>query len=100
MLENFDPNTIEDEVVRQVVLYLMNQLESQHAKLQEKDEEIQRLRDEVNRLKGEQGKPKIKANKAASPLSSEKERRESKLHQKASKQPKIRIDRVEVVKVA
>jgi hypothetical protein len=99
MLENFDPNTIEDEAVRQVVLYLMNLVENLHAKVQEQAEEIQRLRDENNRLKGEQGKPKIKANKAASPLSSEKERRESKPHQKASKQSKIRIDRVEVLKV-
>src|SRR5438067_8875430 len=99
MLENFDPNTIEDEAVRQVVLSLMNLVENLQAKVQEQAEEIQSLRDENNRLKGEQGKPKIKANKAASPLSSEKERRESKLHQKASKQPKIRIDRVEVLKV-
>ena len=99
MLENFDPNTIEDEAVRQVVLYLMNLVENLHAKVQEQAEEIQRLRDENNRLKGEQGKPKIKANKAASHLSSEKERRESKPHRKANKQAEIRIDRVEVVKV-
>ena len=99
MLENFDPNTIEDEAVRQVILYLMNLVENLHAKVQEQAEEIQRLRDENNRLKGEQGKPKIKANKAASHLSSEKERRESKPHRKANKQAEIRIDRVEVVKV-
>jgi hypothetical protein len=99
MLENFDPNTIEDEVVRQVVLYLMNQVENLHAKVQEQAEEIQRLRDENNRLKGEQGKPKIKANKRAASLSSEKERRESKPHHKESKQAEIRIDRVEVAKV-
>ena len=99
MLENFDPNTIEDEAVRQVVLYLMNLVENLHAKVQEQAEEIQRLRDENNRLKGEQGKPKIKANKAASHLSSEKERREYKPHRKANKQAEIRIDRVEVVKV-
>ena len=99
MLENFDPNTIQDEAVRQVVLYLMNLVENLHATVQEQAEEIQRLRDENNRLKGEQGKPKIKANKAASPLSSEKERRESKPHRKANKQAEIRIDRVEVLKV-
>jgi Transposase IS66 family len=99
MLEHFDPNTIEDEAVRQVVLYLMNLVENLHATVQEQAEEIQRLRDENNRLKGEQGKPKIKANKAASHLSSEKERRESKPHRKANKQAQIRIDRVEVVKV-
>lgn len=99
MLENFDPNTIQDEAVRQVVMYLMNVVENQHAKIQEQAEEIQRLRDEINRLKGEQGKPKIKANKPVLHLSSEKERRESKPHHKDNKQAEIRIDRVEMVKV-
>jgi hypothetical protein len=99
MLEGFDPNTIADEAVRQVVLYLMNLIEEQQTQIQEQAEEIQRLRDENNRLKGEQGKPKIKANKPAPQLSSEKERREFKLHHKESKQPQIRIDRVEVLKV-
>ena len=99
MLENFDPNTIQDEAVRQVVLYLMNMVEDQHAIIQEQAEELQRQRDEINRLKGEQGKPKIKANKPAPHLSSEKERRESKPHHKANKQSEIRRDRVEVVKI-
>src|SRR6266567_4712122 len=99
MLENFDPNTIADEGVRQVVLYLMNLVERLSAKVQEQAEEIQRLRDEINRLKGEQGKPKIKANKAVPHLSSEKERRESKPRHKDNKQAQIRIDRVEVLKV-
>ena len=94
MLENFDPNTIEDEAVRQVVLYLMNLVQNMHAKVQEQADEIQRLRDENHRLKGEQGKPAIKPNKAATHLSSEKERRTSKPHHKASKQAQIRIDRV------
>src|SRR6266571_5144247 len=99
MLENFDPNTIQDEAVRQVVIDLMNLVENLHAKVQEQAEEIQRLRDENNRLKGEQGKPAIKPNKPATALSSEKERRESKPHHKARKQTEIRIDRVEVVQV-
>src|SRR6266700_6764735 len=99
MLENFDPNTIQDEAVRPVVIDLMNLVENLHAKVQEQAEEIQRLRDENNRLKGEQGKPAIKPNKPATALSSEKERRQSKPHHKASKQAQIRIDRVEVVKV-
>jgi hypothetical protein len=99
MLENFDPNSIEDQTVRQVVLYLMNLVENLHAKVQEQAEEIQRLRDENNRLKGEQGKPNIKANKPAPDLSSEKERRRPKPHDKASKRSEIRIDRVEVVKI-
>src|SRR5437588_2720914 len=99
MLENFDPNTIQDEAVRQVVLYLMNLVENQQAKIQEQAEELQRQRDEINWLKGEQGKPKIKANTPAPDASSEKERRESKPHHKGSKRSEIRIDRVEVVKV-
>jgi len=99
MLENFDPNTIEDETVRKVVLYLMNVVENQHTTIQEQAEEIQRLRDENNRLKGEQGKPKIKANKPTPDQSSEKERRESKPHHKKVKQAEIRIDRIEVLKV-
>ena len=99
MLEDFDPNTIEDEALRQVVISLMNLVETLHAKVQEQAEEIQRLRDENNRLKGEQGKPKIKANKAAPDLSPQKERRESKPHHKANKLLQITIDRVEVLKI-
>ena len=85
MLENFDPNSIEDEAVRQVVLYLMNLVENLHAKVQEQAKEIQRLRDENNRLKGEQGKPNIRPNKPAAHLSSQKERRESQPHHKVSR---------------
>src|SRR5437588_1189587 len=99
MLEGFDPNTIADEAVRQVVIYLMNVVEAQQATIEEQAEKIQRQSDEINRLKGEQGKPKIKANKPAPHLSSEKERKESKPHHKAKKQIEIRIDRVEVLKV-
>src|SRR6266702_7541101 len=77
----------------------MNVVETQQATIEEQAEKIQRQSDEINRLKGEQGKPKIKANKSAPNLSSEKERRESKPHHKENKQTKIRIDRVEVVKV-
>src|SRR6266700_1835528 len=99
MLENFDPNTIADEGVRQVFIYLMNVVETQQATIQKQVEEIQHLHDEINRLKGEQGKPKIKATKLAPDQASEKERRESKPHHKENKQAKIRIDRVEVLKV-
>src|SRR5271157_1332620 len=98
MLENFDPTSIQDEALRQVFIDLMNLVENLYATVQEQAEEIQRLRDENNRLKGEQGKPDIKPNKAATHLSSEKERRESRPHHKASKQAQIRIDRVELLK--
>jgi len=100
MLEEFDPNSIEDERLRQVFVALMNLVETLSAKVKEQAEEIQRQRDEINRLKGEQGKPKIKGNKAASPdLSSEKQRRESKPRQPSSKQGRLKIDRKEIAKV-
>src|SRR5437588_5824192 len=99
MLEDFDPNAIEDESLRQVVIFLMNQVETLSAKLREKDEENQRLCDEISRLKGEQGKPKIKANKPTTDLSSEKERRESKPRNMRSKQDQIPINREVVLKV-
>ncbi len=99
MLEQFDPNSIEEESLRQVFLTLMNLVETLSAKVREQAEEIQRLRDEVNRLKGEQGKPKIKGNKASTDLSSEGQRRESKPHHKSSKQARIKIDREVLVQV-
>ena len=99
MIENFDPNAIEDENLRQVFITLMNLVENLSAKVQEQAEEIQRLRDENHRLKGEQGKPKIKAKTPALDLSSEKEWREAKPHHKAKKQAQIRIDRVEVLTI-
>src|SRR5260370_19956034 len=100
MLEDFDPTTIEDEGLRQVVISLMNLVEHLSAKVSAQGEQIQRLRNENHRLKGEQGKPKILPNtKANTALSSEKERRVYKAHHKATKHAQIKIDRVEVVKV-
>ena len=96
MLEEFDPSTIEDEGLRQIVIYLMNLVENLSAKVAEQAEEIQRLRDENNRLKGEQGKPKIKPNKAKADLSSEKERRKSKpvsSQFSGAVEPEAKIDR-------
>jgi hypothetical protein len=97
MLEGLDPGTIEEKDLRQVVIDLMNLVESLSGKVAELTEENQRLRDENNRLKGEQGKPKIKANKPTTDLSCEKERRQSKPHHKSSKQ--IHIDREVEVKL-
>ncbi len=99
MLEAFDPNSIEDEGLRQIFIGLMNLVENLQAKVAQQAEEIQRLRDENNRLKGEQGKPRVKANKASTDLSSEKQRRESKPRNMCSKQDKIQIDREVVLKV-
>ena len=99
MIENFDPNTIEDEALRQVVITLMNLVETLSAKVQALTEENQRLRDENRRLKGEQGKPIFKAKTQAALLSSEQERHVSKPHQKAHKQAQMKIDQVEVLSV-
>jgi hypothetical protein len=99
MRENFDPNTIEDEGLRQVFITLMNLVETLSAKVQEQAEEIQRLRDEIRRLKGEQGTPTFPPKKPAPLLSSEKERHASKPHRKAHKHAQIRIDRVEVLTI-
>jgi hypothetical protein len=99
MIEEFDPNSIEEEGVRQVVIGLMNVVDKQDGTIAEQSAEIQRLRDEINRLRGEQGKPKIKANKPAMDLSSEKERRQSKPRSIRSKQDKIPIDREAVLSV-
>jgi Transposase IS66 family len=99
MLDGFDPSTIPDPALRQVVQTLMNQLEELHAKLRAQAEEIQRLRDENNRLKGEQGKPDIKPNKAARQVSSEAERAVPKPRRKRGKRANLRIDRELVVRL-
>src|SRR5262245_6406536 len=97
MLDGFDPSTIPDPALRQVVQTLMNQLEELYAKVRAQAEEIQRLRDENNRLKGQQGKPDIKPNKAAGQLSSEAERAVPKPRRKRDKRANLRIDRELVV---
>jgi len=97
MLDSFDPSTIQDPALRQVVQTLMNQLEELHAKVRAQAEEIQRLRDENNHLKGQQGKPDIKPNKPPRQLSSEAERAVPKPRRKRTKRADLRIDRELVV---
>src|SRR5260370_10794332 len=99
MIEEVDPNSIEEEGVRQVVISLMNVVDKREGPIAEQAAEIQRLRDEINRSKGEQGKPRVLANKPRRDLSSEKERRQSKPRNIRSKQDKIPIDREVVLKV-
>jgi hypothetical protein len=99
MLEEFDPMSIEDEGLRQIVISLLNLVENLQAKVAEQAAEIQRLCDENNRLKGEQGKPNIRPNKPKTDLSSEKERRQSKPRNKQSKRDHIPIDRSQDLKV-
>jgi len=105
MLENFDPNSIQDiDGARKAIVRLFNLVEELKQENQQLREENQRLRDENQRLKGEQGKPKIKANrrpkqKSDRDHSSERERRRPKPRRKRSKVASIRVDREQVLKV-
>lgn len=99
MAETRDPNTMEDEQLRHVVITLMNLVETVSGNLKEQTEDIHRLHNENHRLKGEQGKPGVKANTAAGNLSAEQERREggSQGHGTGSTQQYRHRDRVEDV---
>ena len=103
MLAGFDPRQIQDNLIREAVVELLNQVEELMAEVRVLREENQRLRDEINRLKGEQGKPSIKPNRPAPPAnqdqSSEQERRQPQAWHKGSKQHRIQVDRTEVLKV-
>ena len=50
ILKGFDPNTIENETVRQAVVYLMNMVERLLKTNQEQAEELQRRDDEIVKL--------------------------------------------------
>ena len=70
MLEQFDPNDIQDlEGARRAIIRLLNLVEEMASETRGLREENQRLRDEIHRLKGEQGKPRIKPNKKPGPPS-------------------------------
>jgi len=105
MLENFDPNAIQDlDGARQAIIHLLNLIEDLTADLREAQAEIQRLRDENNRLKGEQGKPTIKPNQKPAPPnpsnhSSERERHKPQAWKKRSKVDQIHIDREQVLPI-
>jgi hypothetical protein len=104
LLEDFDPNQIQDlEGARQAIVMLLNLVETLKTENQELREQVQRLRDEINHLKGEQGKPNIKPNRKKrmrSDHSSEQERRKPKKWEKRRKLDHVKIDRVEELDVA
>ncbi len=99
MLEHFDPYTIADENLRPILLDLLNLLENQAAQIKTLQQQNQALHDEINRLKGEQARPKIKANRPPTDLSSEKERHQPKPHRRGPKHHKIVIDREETCRL-
>jgi Transposase IS66 family len=101
MLDDLDLTGITDEGHRELVLRLLNLIETLATDLRTAQAEIQRLRDENNRLKGEQGQPTIKP--GAKPItpdhSSEPERRQHKSRKKGRKVQQVRIDRERVLRV-
>jgi hypothetical protein len=102
MLEAIDLSGIRDEKARQLVVRLLNLIETMSTDLRDARDENQRLRDEVNRLKGEQGKPTFKANTPKPPRvdhSSEEERRKPKARQKRAKKASLTIHREETLRV-
>ena len=103
ILDDLDLSRIDDESVRQCLVFLVNLVDTQKQEISELRAENQRLRDEINRLKGEQGKPTIKGNKPpsgkSSNYSSEPERRTPKEWTKDKKTPTLRVDREQVLRV-
>jgi hypothetical protein len=104
--EQLDLDQIQDVAqAKRAIVGLLNLVEDLQATVRELQAEVQRLCDEINRLKGEQGKPDIGPNRRGKQPgpgtnhSSEAERRKPQAWQKGSKLAKIKIDRVEVLKV-
>ena len=112
ILEDLDPNEIEDDGIRRAILYLLNLVEKQQSELSRLRDENQHLRDENNQLKGQPKRPEYKTDEnksseeeeeedaAADDYSSEEERKSSrKKRKKRKKNEDIKIDREQVLKV-
>jgi hypothetical protein len=99
MLENIDPNSIEDPYARQCVVLLLNLTEGHLQQIAALKEQNQLLRDEIARLKGQQGKPLVPPSKPATNHSSEAQRRVPTLWQKRPKRDLLEVTRTEVMTV-
>jgi hypothetical protein len=102
MLDDLDLSHIPDQRTRDLIVRLLNLVETVSTDLRAAQAEIQRLRDENNRLKGEQGKPTIKPNTspgAPPDHSSEAERRTPQVWGKRTKNATIAIDREHILSV-
>ena len=96
MLDDLDLSRIPDEQTRQLIVHLLNLIETVSADLHAAQAEIQRLRDEITRLKGEQGPPPTKpkpSSAARADHSSEQERRVPGDRGKHAKNASITINR-------
>jgi len=94
-IEKMDFN--DHDSIRNLIILLLNVIESQSKNIEELRNENQSLKDEINRLKGEKGKPKFSPNvpeMEESPQSQTVEKK--KIWSKAAKKPRIKIDRTEI----
>jgi hypothetical protein len=94
-IEKMDFN--DHDSIRNLIILLLNVIESQSKNIEELKKENQSLKDEVNRLKGEKGKPKFSPNvleKEENPQSPSVEKKKN--WSKAAKKPRIKIDRTEI----
>jgi hypothetical protein len=102
MLDDLDLSAIADDRMRELVVRLLNIIETLTADLRAAQAENQRLRDEIARLKGEQGQPPTKSNTPVPPApdhSSERERRRPTERVKRGKRNQIVIDRTQPLAV-
>ena len=94
-----DPESIDfddRDAVKNLIIKLLNIIESQAQLIEEQQNEIQSLKDEISRLKGEKGKPKSSPNarKESNDFSSPSTEKRKKWS-KSAKKPRIKIDRTE-----
>jgi len=85
------------EVMRELIIQLLNTIERLAQANQELRNENQQQKDEINRLKGEKGRPRILPNNPEYQAKAPKET--PKKWHKDSKKPKIKIDRTEYIKI-
>ncbi len=97
MLDDLDLSSIPDDRTRELIIRLLNIIETVTADLRAAQTENQRLRDEINRLKGEQGQPPIKTNTPPPPPdhSSEHQRHRPSERVKRGKRDRIALDRTQ-----
>ena len=94
-IESIDFNN--KDIVKALILKLLDTIEQLAQTNHQQYEEIQRLKDEVNRLKGEKGRPNIPPN--IPPRETNNHTKKPRNWTKQSKKPRIKIDRTEHIPV-
>ena len=97
-----DPERIDfddKETVKNIIILLLNTIAYQVKINEEQRKEIQKLKDEINHLKGEKGKPNIKPNVPRRENDIPNPTKKSRKWKKKSKKQRIKIDRIELIKV-